>query len=89
MATELSNYFNVYLFFCFDKKGVLVNENDDSSIIYDLDESTFQKYRESGIINGGMIPKLENAFYAKRKGVREVLITNPENIASGRGTRII
>lgn len=89
IATELSNYFNVYLFYCFDKKGVLLAEDDESSVIFDLDYPVFQKHRESGIINKGMIPKLENAFNAKRKGVREVLITNVENIASGRGTRII
>ncbi len=89
IATELSNYFNVYLFYCFEKKGVLTAENDESSIIYDLDNSTFQEYREKGIIREGMIPKLENAFYAKKNGVREVLITNAENIGSGRGTRII
>ena len=29
------------------------------------------------------------ADYAKMKGVKEVLITNPENIATGRGTRLI
>ena len=89
VAKELAGYFNVYLFYCFEKKGVLKDENDDSSIIFDIDHNTFMEYVESGIISQGMIPKLENAFSAKRKGVREVLITNFENIASGRGTRII
>jgi acetylglutamate kinase len=36
-----------------------------------------------------MIPKLENGFNAKKKGVKEVLITNAENIATGRGTRLV
>ena len=36
-----------------------------------------------------MIPKLDNGFGAKQKGVKEVLITNAENIATGRGTRLI
>jgi acetylglutamate kinase len=89
IAKELSNYFNVYLFYCFEKQGVLRDENDESSIIYDIDHDTFMEYVESGIISQGMIPKLENAFSAKRKGVREVLITNSESIATGRGTRII
>lgn len=89
VAKELAGYFNVYLFYCFEKKGVLKDENDDASIIYDIDQNTFKNYIESGVISGGMIPKLENAFSAKRKGVREVLITNIENIATGRGTRII
>ena len=89
IATELSRYFNVYLFFCFEKKGVLLDQNDETSIIYELDSNLFQQYKEEGIINSGMIPKLDNGFQAKRRGVKEVLITNAENIATGRGTRLI
>lgn len=89
LATELSNYFNVYLFYCFEKKGVLIDPNDESTIIYDLDISLFNQYKNEGTINAGMIPKLENGFRAKMKGVKEILITNPENIVTGRGTRLI
>jgi len=89
LATELSNYFKVYLFFCFEKKGVLLNPEDESSVIYDLNIQKFNEYREEGIISAGMIPKLENSFRAKMKGVQEILITNPENIITGRGTRIV
>jgi acetylglutamate kinase len=89
IATELSAYYNVFLFFCFEKRGVLLDPNNESSVIFELDAIIFQQYKEEGIISAGMIPKLENAFRAKRKGVREVLITNAENIATGRGTRII
>lgn len=89
VAIELSNYYSVYLFYCFDKKGVLSDPNDENSIIYDLDPALFQKYQQEGIISEGMIPKLETGFRAKRNGTREVLITNPNNISSGRGTRLI
>lgn len=89
IATELSAYFNVFLFFCFEKKGVLMDQNDEKSIIFELDSMLFQQYIEDGIISEGMIPKLENGFRAKRKGVKEILITNAENIATGRGTRLI
>ena len=89
LAIELTNYFNVYLFYCFEKKGVLSIPEDDNSVIYNLDSDLFRKYQENSIINTGMIPKLENGFRAKRNGVKEVLVTNPENIAEGRGTRII
>lgn len=89
LATELSNYFNVYLFYCFEKKGVLLNTDDETSVIYDLDLSLFNQYKNEGIISEGMIPKLENGFRAKMRGVKEVLITNPENIATGRGTRLV
>jgi len=89
LATELAHYFSVYLFYCFEKKGVLVNPDDDNSIIYDLDYKLFSQYTTEGVISAGMIPKLENGFRAKQKGVKEVLITNPESISSGRGTRLI
>lgn len=89
IAIELSNYYSVYLFYCFEKKGVISDPKDENSIIYDLDPELFQKYRQEGIISEGMIPKLETGFHAKRNGTREVLITNPENISSGKGTRLI
>lgn len=89
IAIELSAFYNVFLFYCFEKKGVLMNQNDETSIIFELDQMLFEQYKNDGIINTGMIPKLENAFRSKRKGVKEVLITNSQNIATGRGTRII
>lgn len=89
LATELSNYYKVFLFYCFEKKGVLVDPNDESTVIYDLDLPLFNKYKAEGIISDGMIPKLENGFRAKMKGVQEILITNPENISTGRGTRLV
>jgi len=89
LATELANHYKVYLFYCFEKKGVLTNPEDESSVVYDLDRELFNKYTREGIISEGMIPKLENGFRAKHKGVKEVLITNPENISTGRGTRLV
>jgi acetylglutamate kinase len=88
MAIELAHYFNVYLFYCFEKKGVLVDTKDENSFLYDLDIELFKQYKEAGIIKEGMIPKLENGFLAKRNGVKEVLITNAENIINGKGTRL-
>ena len=89
IATELSNHFSVYLFYCFEKRGVLLDPEDESTVIYDLDTALFNKYQKEGVISAGMIPKLENGFRAKRKGVKEILITNAENIATGRGTRLV
>ena len=88
IATELCNYFGTYLFYCFEKKGVLLNPEDENSVIFELNVQLFNQYKEEGIISEGMIPKLETGFRAKRNGVKEVLITNVENIATGRGTRL-
>jgi acetylglutamate kinase len=67
----------------------LMDQNDEKTMIFELDSMLFQQYIQEGIISEGMIPKLENGFRAKRKGVKEILITNAENIANGRGTRLI
>ncbi len=89
LAAELSGHYSVYLFYCFEKRGVLGNPEDESSVIPELDQTTFHKLQEDNVIQAGMIPKLQNGFRAKRGGVKEVLITNPENMVFGRGTRLI
>lgn len=89
LAADLAAFYNVFLFYCFEKRGVLLDPANDSSVIFELDYFQYEDYKTQGIISSGMIPKLENAFMAKKRGVREVLITNAENIANGRGTRIV
>lgn len=88
VAKALASYFDVTLMFCFEKKGVLMDENDDESVISEIDRNRFKEYTESGIIQGGMIPKLENAFQAIDAGVREVIITRATDIYLNQGTRV-
>lgn len=87
-AKALAAYFDVTLMFCFEKKGVLRDEVDDDSVIPELDRQMFQQYVAEGIIQGGMIPKLENAFQAIDAGVRQVVITRASDIDKQVGTRI-
>ena len=87
-AKALAKYFDVTLMFCFEKNGVLLNENDDESVIPEIDRASFQKYVAEGIIQGGMIPKLENAFQAIDAGVKEVIITQASEIHKHTGTRV-
>lgn len=88
LAIEFSHYFKVLLFYCFEKRGVLSDPLDDNSVISELSEKECIEYEEAGIISAGMIPKLFNGYEALHNGVREVLITNPDNFAKGRGTRL-
>jgi acetylglutamate kinase len=88
LAIELSNYFTVNLFYCFEKKGVLLNANDENSVISELSFDRFRILQEEGVITEGMIPKLENGFSAMKNGVSQVLITNPNLISMARGTRL-
>lgn len=87
-AKALSSSFEVDLVYCFEKAGVLMNENDESSVISEIDKSKFTQLTKDGVINGGMIPKLENAFESIESGVKNVIITKAENIALDGGTKI-
>ncbi len=87
-AKALAQYFEVTLMFCFEKKGVLMSETDDESIIANLTPALFEQYLAEGIISGGMIPKLENSFDALNAGVKEIVITRADMIQMGLGTKI-
>lgn len=87
-AKALSAFFDVTLVYCFEKKGVLRDENDDDSVIPQITRSEFDRYVAEGVIQGGMIPKLENSFNAINGGVSEVVITLASTIHTAGGTRI-
>lgn len=87
-AKALVDYFDVTLIYCFEKKGVLLNADDDDSVIPHLDRATFDRYIREGIIQGGMIPKLENSFQALDTGVKRVVITQATAIDGQSGTII-
>ncbi|WP_287620741.1 acetylglutamate kinase [Parabacteroides sp.] len=87
-AKALAKHFEVTLMFCFEKKGVLRDENDDESVIPEIDRAAFQDYVAQGVIQGGMIPKLENAYQAIDAGVKQVIITQASEIHQGKGTRV-
>lgn len=79
-AKGLADYFDVHLVFCFEKAGVLRDENDDASVVSEINRESYAELRESGIVSGGMIPKLDNAFDAIDKGVAEVIITKASSL---------
>jgi acetylglutamate kinase len=88
-AKALAKNFDVTLMYCFEKEGVLMDADDDSSVIPQITRELFANYVENGIIQSGMIPKLENAYDAIDAGVKEVIITKSDNIFKGGGTKVI
>ena len=89
-AKALASRYEVSLVYCFEKRGVLRDENDDNSVIAEMTRQQFETYRAEGVVQGGMIPKLENAFDAIRHGVREVIITRADAVGQPHeGTRIV
>lgn len=87
-AKALAAYYDVTLIFSFEKKGVLSNPDDDDSVIPVITRPDFDRYVAEGVIAGGMIPKLENAFSAINDGVKEVIITLATAIDGKHGTVI-
>ena len=87
-AKALAQVFDVTLVYCFEKKGVLRDENDDDSVIPVITPELFRQYVAEGVIQGGMIPKLENSFSAVETGVSQVIITSASTINADAGTII-
>ena len=88
-AKALAELFDVTLVFCFEKKGVLRDADDEDSVIPVITPELFREYVDKGIIQGGMIPKLENSFSAIDAGVSQVVITLASAIHQpGSGTLI-
>ena len=82
IASELSiafaKQFNVELHYCFEKKGVLKDINDNNSVIQTITKSSYKKLLEAQLIFSGMIPKLNNCFHALEQNVSKVCIGTPE-----------
>ena len=74
VAKAMSELYEVQLVYCFEKKGVLADATDENSCFPSLTADRFQQLKADGIINQGMIPKLENAFAAINAGVAAVTI---------------
>ena len=80
LAKALSKEYAVSLHFCFEKRGVLEDVNDDNSVIEKITLVNYGELKESGIIADGMLPKLENAFEALQFGVDKVIIEHALHI---------
>ncbi len=87
-AMACAGKYDVELIYCFDKSGVLLDEDDDDSVIPEILMKELQKLKDEEVITAGMIPKLDNAFDAIKKGVKKVRITNFKDLAGGTVLRI-
>ena len=76
IATGLSKLYDVSLIYSFEKSGVLLDIQDESSCISVLTPDYYQSLKEKQLIFAGMIPKLDNAFAAIQAGVAKVIIGN-------------
>lgn len=81
IAVDMVYHDDVTLIYCFEKKGVLADPNDDESVIAELTPTLYADYKAAGVISKGMLPKLDNAFRALEKGVSKVIICHADDLA--------
>ena len=80
LAKGLSDLYEVQLIYTFEKSGVLLNTEDDASVIKKIDPGSYQELKGSKKVFEGMIPKMDNAFQALSAGVKKVIIGKAEDI---------
>lgn len=74
IAIGMSETYRTILYYCFEKKGVLLDISDEDSVIKNIDSNSYQELLQKKIIADGMLPKLENCFHALQKKVNKVCI---------------
>ena len=93
LAKGLSTLYEVSLVYSFEKSGVLLNADDDSTVIPSINPDYYQQLKAQKKIFAGMLPKLDNAFTALNSGVSRVIIGKAEQlhqlIQGSAGTTIV
>ena len=82
LAKGLSDHYDVSLIYSFDKTGVLLDTNDDTTVIQKITPSYYSQLKSKQKIFAGMIPKLDNAFAALNSGVKKVIIGKADNLSA-------
>lgn len=80
LAVALSKQYDVRLIYCFEKKGVLENIADETSVISLINKEKYLQLLQDKKLSDGILPKIENAFAAIDSGVKEVLIGDANDL---------
>ena len=87
LAVALSKFYRVRLIYCFDKKGVLRDVNDETSVIHHMTRDLYDELLKKKALVDGILPKLENAYAAIDAGVKEVLIGEAGDLERNTGQK--
>jgi len=77
-AKAMSQFYETHLIYCFEKKGVLLDSQNEESVIASITQADFERLKDQQIVHTGMIPKLENALEAIKTGVKKVVIAQAQ-----------
>ena len=82
LAIGMSSIYATTLYYCFEKKGVLMDVEDDDSVVVSINSKSYEKLLAENIIADGMLPKMENCFHALKNNVKKVCIGDTEMLDS-------
>jgi acetylglutamate kinase len=82
LAVALAKLYDTTLIYCFEKKGLLKDINDESSLVHEIDPQGYEELKAQQIIHSGMIPKMDNAFSAISCGVKAVIIGHSDDLGN-------
>ena len=80
LAVALSKQYDVRLIYCFEKKGILENVEDETSVISFINKEKYLQLVQDKKLANGILPKIDNAFEAINNGVKEVLIGDANDL---------
>ncbi len=88
VALGASRIAETELIYCFEKRGVLRDINDEGSVIELVTPENYTALKAEGVIADGMIPKIDNALKAVAQGVKRVCIKHSDELLNNSGTSI-
>ncbi|WP_141732961.1 acetylglutamate kinase [Oligoflexus tunisiensis] len=77
ITEAFSATYETYLFYCFDKPGVLLDVDNPDSLLAELDRPQYESLRSQKLVKDGMLPKLDSCFRARTLGAHKVLLASP------------
>ena len=80
VAKAAAKYYETTLIYSFERAGVLLDVENEASVIPVLVREEYEKLKNNQQIFAGMIPKLDNAFAALEQGVKKVVIGKAEKL---------
>jgi len=83
LAIGMSHAYETNLYYCFEKKGVLRDVENDVSVISHINTKSYNDLLRQNIIADGMLPKMQNCFHALQHNVHKVCVGDSSMIEAG------
>lgn len=82
ISIALSKDKKVHFFYCFEKRGLLKDINNNDSVMETVSLEEIQQLKEKQIITDGMLPKMDTIAHALKNGVEKVILCHADDILS-------